>query len=209
MQNANRLFLFRSFARHHVCAAGLCMAWLLPTSLTHAQPSVASTEATTSSAASETHAELRGLLPQHKLQGRGRLKVWGFEVYDASLWVTPDFRADRLTAVPFALEVAYLRDFTNTDIIERSIAEMRRSATISDAQEKAWTAAMLRVIPNVKKGDRILGIYRPGTGASFLVNGQAAGDIMDVEFAGLFFGIWLSPKTSVPKVRSALLAGAA
>lgn len=203
MRNAHPAFISTSLAKAAVCAA-----WLLATSLSHAQtPSTSTEAAATSNAASDTQAELRDLLPQHKLLGRGRLTVWGFEVYDASLWVTPGFKADKLTALPFALELAYLRDFTNSDIAKRSIAEMRRSATISEAQSEAWTAAMLRVIPNVKKGDRITGIYRPGTGAAFLVNSKPTGEIMDAEFARLFFGIWLSPKTSEPKVRSALLAG--
>ena len=197
------------FSRSSFVKAGLCAALLLTTSLPQAQTSAASVEpVTASNAANDMHADLRELLPQHKLSGKGRLTVWGFDVYDASLWVTPGFKADKLTAVPFALELAYLRDFTNTDIAERSIAEMRRSATVSDAQAKAWTTDMLRVIPNVKKGDRIMGVYRPGTGATFLVNGKLAGQILDAEFARLFFGIWLSAKTSEPKVRSALLAGA-
>ena len=85
---------------------------------------------------------------------------------------------------------------------------MRRSAIISDAQAGIWTADILRVIPNVKKGDRILGVYRPGIGATFLVNGKPVGEILDLELARLFFGIWLSPTTSEPKLRSALLAGA-
>ena len=67
---------------------------------------------------------------------------------------------------------------------------------------------MQRVIPDIKKGDRIMGINQPGAGAQFLVNGKASGEIRDAEFARLFFGIWLSPKTSEPKLRTALLAGA-
>ncbi len=204
MQHACPGFISTPLAR-----AGVCAVWLLATSLSYAQtPGTSTGPAATSSAASDTQAELRDLLPQHKLLGKGRLTVWGFEVYDASLWVTPGFKADMLTALPFALELAYLRDFTNSDIAKRSIAEMRRSATISEAQAEAWTVAMLRVIPNVKKGDRITGVHRPGMGAVFLVNGKSTGEIMDAEFARLFFGIWLSPKTSEPKVRSALLAGA-
>ena len=34
------------------------------------------------------------------------------------------------------------------------------------------------------------------------------GDIRDVEFARLFFGIWLLPDTSEPRLRQALLAQA-
>ncbi len=192
-----------------VTQAGLCAALLLATGMGHAQVSGASTDAVaTSSAAGDASTDLRVLLPQTRLSGKSRLTVWGFDVYDASLWIPSGFKADKLAAQPFALELAYLRNFTNADIAERSIVEMRRSAVISDAQAKDWTAAMLRVIPNVKKGDRIMGVYRPGAGAVFLVNGKSAGEIMDAEFARLFFGIWLSPKTSEPQMRSALLAGA-
>ena len=159
-------------------------------------------------AAEDLRAELKDLLPQNRLMGKSRLTVWGFEVYDARLWAPPGFKADNLTAQPFALELAYLRDFANTDVAERSIKEMRRSAAISEAQAKAWIAEMLRVIPDVKKGDRVTGVHRPGGGALFLVNGKPSGEIRDAEFARLFFGIWLSPKTSEPKLRSALLAGA-
>ncbi len=152
--------------------------------------------------------EIKDLLPQNKLIGKGRLTYWGFQVYDARLWATPGFRADNLPAQPFALELDYLRGFDNAAVADRSIAEMRRSASISEAQAKAWTAEMLRVIPDVKKGDRVMGINRPGMGALFLVNGKPSGEIRDTDFARLFFGIWLSPKTSEPKLRSALLAGA-
>ena len=153
-------------------------------------------------------AALEAALPQHRLIGQGRLTVWGFDVYDASLWALPGFQAENLTAEPFALELAYLRDFNRRDIVERSLKEMRRAAPISDEQAKIWSAQMLRVIPDVKKGDRLIGINRPGSGALMLVNGKTSGEIRDVKFARLFFGIWLSPKTSEPQVRAALLAGA-
>ena len=151
--------------------------------------------------------ELGSLLPQHRLLGKTRLRVWGFQVYDARLWVTPGFKPAQFASQPFALELSYLRDFTSADIAERSLEEMRRSATISDEQAKTWTAALLRVMPEVKKGDRITGINKVGEGALFLVNGQPGGEIRDAEFARLFFGIWLSPKTSEPQMRTALLAG--
>ena len=152
--------------------------------------------------------ELKDLLPQHRLVGKTRLTVWGFQVYDARLWSLPGTRAEQLPSRAFALELDYLRDFSNTDIADRSIKEMRRSANIPDEQAKTWTAEMLRVLPNIKKGDRIMGLHRPGEGALFLVNGKPSGEIKDAEFARLFFGIGLSPKTSEPQMRSALLAGA-
>lgn len=164
--------------------------------------------AQTSTSAEDARAELDTLLPQHRLIGKGRLAVWGFQVYDARLWALPSFKPDNLPTQPFALELAYLRDFSSKDIAERSITEMRRSAAISEEQAKTWINEMLRVIPDIKKGDRVMGIHRPGSGAQLLVNGKSSGEIRDAEFARLFFGIWLSPKTSEPKVRAALLAGA-
>ena len=115
--------------------------------------------------------------------------------------------AHRLCA-SLALELSYLRAFASADVVERSIKEMRRSASISDEQAEKWKAAMRQVLPDVSAGDRVTGVYRPGVGASFLMNGKALGEIRDAEFARLFFGIWLSPKTSEPALRKALMAGA-
>ena len=155
----------------------------------------------------DSRPELNAVLPQHRLIGKGRLTVWGFQVYDAWLWALPSFKPDSLTTQPFALELVYLRDFTSKDIAERSLTEMRRSATIGEEQGKIWVGELQRVIPDIKKGDQVMGIHRPGAGAQLLVNGKVSGDIRDTEFARLFFGIWLSPNTSEPKVRTALLAG--
>ena len=54
-------------------------------------------------------------------------------------------------------------------------------------------------------GDRLLGVHLPGRGAQFYANGKPQGEIADPEFARLFFGIWLSEKTSAPKLRLTLL----
>ena len=157
--------------------------------------------------ADDLRPELNALLPQHRLMGKTRLTVWGFQVYDASFWAAPGFQPDSYARHGFALELAYLRDFASKDIAERSLSEMRRSSDISESQGKIWASELQRLIPDVKKGDRVMGINRPGTSALLLVNSKMAGEIQDADFARLFFGIWLSPKTSEPKMRSALLAG--
>lgn len=159
-------------------------------------------------AADDQRPEIRELIPQYRLVGKGRLTFWGLQVYDARLWALPGFSADNLASQTFALELAYLRGFENKAVAERSITEMRRTAVIGEEQAKAWITEMIRVVPNTRAGDRVTGVNRPGAGALFLLNGKLTGEIRDPEFARLFFGIWLSPKTSEPKLRSALLAGA-
>jgi hypothetical protein len=51
-------------------------------------------------------------------------------------------------------------------------------------------------------------LQRPGEAAVFWLNGRLRGEIRDAEFARRFFGIWLSPRTSEPALRSALLGSA-
>jgi Chalcone isomerase-like len=151
-------------------------------------------------------AELRGSLPLATLAGSSRLTYWGIELYNASLWVTPGFKATEYERHAFALELGYLRDFSNEDIARRSLDEMRRLQNIPGARAQQWESALRNAFPDVKAGDRISGVNRPGVGMQFLTNGQLTGDIRDVEFARLFFGIWLLPDTSEPRLRQALLA---
>lgn len=140
-----------------------------------------------------------------RLAGSSRYTYWGFDVYQASLWVEPGFEPAALARQRFALELRYLRSFKGRDIAQRSIDEMRRQADFSDAQAQAWLQAMQRAFPDVASGDRLLGLHLPGRGARFYANGQLTAEITDAEFAQLFFGIWLSERTSEPRLRAALL----
>ncbi len=139
------------------------------------------------------------------LRGQMRFRVWGFEVYDAALWMVPGANPSAVDAQPLALELRYLRDFQARDIAERSIKEMRRSGALAAEQERRWLDEMLRVFPDVRQGDRLVGLQRPGMAASFWLNGRFRGEIRDPEFVRRFFGIWLSPQTSEPGLRKALL----
>jgi len=144
-------------------------------------------------------------LTQPRLAGASRFTFWGFNVYDASLWVEPGFAPAALARQRFALELRYLRNFKGSDIAQRSIDEMRRQADFSEAQAQAWLQAMQRAFPDVASGDRLTGLHLPGRGARFYANGRLTAEITDAEFAPLFFGIWLSERTSEPRLRLALL----
>ncbi len=149
--------------------------------------------------------EVAAALPGAQLQGSGRLRFIGLAVYDARLWRgAAPVGADWMSA-PLALELIYLRKLVGRQIAERSIKEMRRQRELSDDEAGRWLAAMMQIFPDVKDGDRITGFVVPGLGARFAVNGAVKGDVRDTEFARLFFGIWLSDKSSEPALRRALL----
>lgn len=144
-------------------------------------------------------------LSDARLSGGGTLQFFGLDIYEARLWVRPGFNPQNYGAQSFALELRYARSFTSDAIASRSIDEMRRQRPIGDAQAAQWRAALGQAFPAVKPGDVLIGVHAPTGTARFWHNGTQTGHMVDTEFAHLFFGIWLSPKTSEPALRSALL----
>jgi hypothetical protein len=151
---------------------------------------------------------LRPLLGNPRLVGDYRFTYWGFDVYHASLWASStafaplDWATQRLV-----LELRYLRDFQGRDIAQRSIAEMQGQSPLNAEQSAAWRQSLQALLPNVRSGETLTGVYLPEAGAQFLHQGKPLGDIREPEFARRFFGIWLSPQTSQPQLRQQLLAG--
>ena len=82
---------------------------------------------------------------------------------------------------------------------------MKGQAALDPAQAQRWLAAMSALFPDVKRGDRITGVHAPGNGARFYLNDKWLGEIADDAFSRRFFGIWLSPKTSQPRMREELV----
>ncbi|MEO8279218.1 MAG: chalcone isomerase family protein [Ideonella sp.] len=163
---------------------------------------------TTRAAPSAVPPEVAERLPQARLQGAGRLTFFALHVYDARLWADADFKPTSYSQQPLALELDYARSLDGKAIAERSIEEMRRQADLSDRKAASWLAQMSAIFPDVNAGDRITGIQRPNEATSFFFNGRPSGEIRDPEFTALFFGIWLSAKTSEPALRKALIGGA-
>lgn len=158
-----------------------------------------------SSAASAAAAPLAGVLPA----GQGTLRFWGMDIYRARLWVSPGFAASDYAALPLALELTYARAFSAQAIAQRSIAEMRRIGPFSAAQATRWQQALQAALPDVQPGDRLVGLYQPAQGVRFELRGRTVGTVADPAFARLFFGIWLSPQTSEPQLRTELLGSTA
>lgn len=189
-------------------ARSACTAGVLALCLAHGAPAAAqaATPAGPTAPASAAAADWRAALPGARNASSTRFSVWGFDVYDASLWVTDGFRPDNWMQRKFALELHYLRSFDGAEIAKRSLDEMRRSGPIGPEQGGLWLQAMQASFPDVKKGDRIVGLYEPGVGARFFYNGVPSGTVRDPVFAERFFAIWLGRQTSEPAMRDALLA---
>ncbi len=155
--------------------------------------------------ASTAPPEVAAEVPEARLIGQGRLRFLGLAVYDARLWAPRRPRDDDWAALPLALEIEYARALVGRLIAERSIAEMRRVGEFDAARAQRWQAELAALIPDIQAGDRLTGVQRPGEATRLFANGRALGEVRDAEFTRLFFGIWLAPQTSEPRLRDALL----
>ncbi|NDF45712.1 MAG: hypothetical protein EB125_08480 [Betaproteobacteria bacterium] len=170
---------------------------------------LASPEANDASGASHRWQHLRPFLGNPRLVGQDTYTYWGFDVYHASLWAGPQaLPPEQWQSHRLALELRYLRQFSGKDIAQRSIDEMQAQSPLPPSQAQAWLQQLQGIFPNVRKGDRLTGVYLPDKGATFLLDQAPLGGIQDLELAQRFFAIWLSPKTSAPALRQKLLANA-
>ena len=139
-------------SRRNLLAVGLSAALLgAGWPLVHAQ----------TSAATAAPARLQGLLSSPKLMGQQRFSYWGFAVYDASLWANTSFASLDWAQHNLVLELRYLRDFKGADIAQRSIDEMHGQRPLTAAQTQNWSAQLRQLIPNVREGERLTGVYTP------------------------------------------------
>lgn len=152
---------------------------------------------------------IREELPQAHLAGQGSFHWFGLKIYDARLWVGPKgYAANPVPTEKFILELRYARSFQGVKIAEASKEQMQNLGIGSAAQHRTWQEKMEQIFPDVKEGTRLTGMYLPGQGARFYLDGKPSGDILDPEFAQAFFAIWLHPRTAADALRTALLADA-
>ena len=142
---------------------------------------------------------LDSVLNPAKLQGAGKLTWWGFHIYDASF-----YRAGTLTSPEFALDLSYQKSFSGASIANSSADEMKRIG-VPDTQAAMWGKELAGFLPDVESGQTLTAIYIPKQGTVFYHDGKRIAQIPGADFSKAFFGIWLDPKTSAPKLRAELL----
>ncbi|MDZ7653525.1 MAG: chalcone isomerase family protein [Burkholderiaceae bacterium] len=140
-----------------------------------------------------------------RLAGEGKLTWLGFHVYDARLYAAPRFDVAAPFGQPFVLELTYARKLEGKAIAEASRDEIQRLGLGDEAQQRRWLAQMEKIFPDVDKGRRIAGVFQPGVGARFYVDGVFAGSVDEPDFGRAFFSIWLDPRTRAPRLRESLL----
>jgi len=138
---------------------------------------------------------------QFSLVGSGRLQWWGIAIYDAALYAPGGgYRPEQ----PHYLEITYHRDFSRKQLADRSLTEIERLHGKRSDRE-ALLHALSAILPDVRAGDRIVALHRPGEGVEFYYGERLIGRLDDALLAADFFSIWLDPDTSQPELRNRLL----
>lgn len=146
--------------------------------------------------------EIRASGEDWQVVGTARLRHWGFHVYDGALWAPQgQWDWDR----PFVMDFRYARSFEGEQIAELG-AELMKDLGHCEVKQDCWLEEQARAFPDVVDGDRLTGWYRPGEPVRFFFNGESRHEVADPAFGRPFFEIWLSPDTSEPRFRRALLS---
>ncbi len=149
-------------------------------------------------------AEVRALGGDWQLQGSARFRKYLINVYDGRLWVSAGrFDPQGL----YALDLTYALAFKAKDLAARSVEEMRRIGETNEADLRRWDGVMRTAFPDLKAGDRLVGVNVPGRETRFYLNDKLFSTVSDPAFGPAFFAIWLHPRTSEPAFRRDLLAG--
>jgi hypothetical protein len=137
-------------------------------------------------------------ITQAEVVGEGRLIYWGFKLYDAQLFASKESQGG------YALDLQYLRQFEAQDLYKQTLEEMQKMG-VSKEKQALWDPQLSKAFKTVKKGDSITAIKKSRDLTQLFHNGQLISEIRGEELSKAFFGIWLHPRTSVPKLRQSLL----
>lgn len=141
-------------------------------------------------------------VPNSSVVGEYDLKVAFWDVYDAKFYAPEGvYAVDK----PFALELEYKLDLDGEKIAKHTTKEMKKQGFKDKEKLSEWFNSMAQIIPDVKDDDVIIGIKDQNNHAIFYLNGELIGTVEDPEFTKAFFDIWVSEKTSKPRMRRALL----
>ena len=153
-------------------------------------------------AASELPAALAVDAPALQLHGSAVMRRFGFKIYTARLWTGREgYRPD----ATYALDLEYAMAIDGADLVKTSVSEMRGLGYDDELMLARWSQSMAAAFPDVRKGDRLIGLARPGVEARFYSARGYLATITDPAFVDAFFGIWLNAATSAPKARAELL----
>ena len=146
------------------------------------------------------------------LNGLGIRKATALKinVYVAGLYVantSKDPSALVRTDAPSQLVLHMVRDVGADDLRDAWSDGFEKNARSQLAALKERIDTLNGWMGDVKKGERLSFLYKPGTGLQVDVNGAVKGVIKGDDFAKAFLSIWLGADPPNPELKAGLLGG--
>ncbi len=139
-----------------------------------------------------------------KVVGQAEMRWLMFPLYRVTLkTIDGQYQANRF---PQMLDIVYLRNIAKQDLLTATDGEWK-GLGVPFSQRKEWIRQLGNLWPSIKRGDRLAFQVTQQGSNYFLYNGKKIGGVADKQFSEAFLSIWLSPKTSRPRIRQRLLAG--
>ncbi len=106
-----------------------------------------------------------------RLIGTAEFSWFGLRLYTARVWSAGAVQGWQQ---PFALELIYHRALSRDTLVQASLDEIKRLAErpLAPATVERWAQMMREAFVDVRPGMRITGLYLPGQGCRFYVDGQ-------------------------------------
>lgn len=134
--------------------------------------------------------------------GEGQMSVMFWDLYKAELFgQTPSYQSD---TSPVALKITYLRDIDKEDLIEATLDQWGHIGYENESIPK-WATQLEQIWPDIKEGSQLtIRVHSDGS-SDFYDATSKIGSMEDPQFGKAFLAIWLSEKTSEPKLRAKLI----
>ncbi|WDE04189.1 chalcone isomerase family protein [Thalassomonas viridans] len=135
------------------------------------------------------------------LVGQAQFSVLFWDIYQSRLYTSSgQFSRDEK---PLLFEINYQKDISRRELLSATIEQWQHLA-VAEQDYQQYIPRLEALWPDISAGDSLT-LFSDHRGSYFYFNGNYLGRITDAEFAGLFLDIWLSPKTSRPRLRQDLL----
>lgn len=140
-----------------------------------------------------------------KLVGQGQFSYLFWDLYQAQLYTADGNWRGYQQSAPLVLKLTYQRDISKADFIEATVDQWKHLQGKVSAQHQDWAKQLDTLWTDVKKGDQLSCVLLADGTVQFYFNDKLLGDVTDPAFGPAFLDIWLSEKTSAPKLRKQLL----
>lgn len=141
----------------------------------------------------------------HKLikVGEGTMSWMLLDIYRASLYTESGLYREGV--YPQVLTINYLKNINKQRLI-KATEEQWLLQGVDTEKVQGWLKLLRQIWPDINNGDSLTFYVAENREGSFYYNQRLLGNINNDDFSDAFLAIWLSEKTSEPKLRRQLLS---